>query len=152
MGLQLRFRGGLESIETPSYLIWVLPSKRPSRDAQVHVRVDVTESNTRVLSPEVTRADDLPVITTVSFALLVPVARDLLVAGQWTTEVMRVQVLVGANMVQTDDGPTGHWLSSLAVLVHLALDSPVAVHVILQLGCGYGLLSGSTAVLHVMGV
>lgn len=65
---------------------------------------------------------------------------------------MRVQVLIGANVVQTDDGPAGHWLFSLAVLVHLSLDSPVAVHVILQLGSGHRLLSGSTAVLHVMGV
>lgn len=148
---------------TPLGLVWTRhadhlhlsvnwPSKGPAGDAQVHVRVDVLEADPRVLAPKVARADHLPVVARVALALLVAVARDLLVPGQGTREVVRVQVLVGRDVVQPDGGPTGHWLAPLAHLVHLALDRPVAVHVVFQLGGRHRLLSTPRAVFDVVRV
>lgn len=148
---------------TPFRLMWTChsyhfhlpvdgPAERASRDAQVHVRVGMLEPDPRVLPPEVARADHLPVITTVALALLVAVATDLLVAREWTREVVRVQVLVGGYVVQADDGAACHRLTSLTVLVHLALDGPMAIDIVFQLGCGHRLLTRPGTVFNVMGV
>lgn len=107
-------------------------SECPSGDAQIHVRVHVLESHSGVLAPEVARADHLPVVPRVSIALLIAVAGDLLVPGQWTREKMRMKVLVRRYVVQSNGGATCDGLTAFAHLIQLSFDSPVAVHVVLQ--------------------
>lgn len=128
------------------------PAEGAPRDAQVHIGVLVPEPDSRVLLPVVARTDHLPVVPAVSLSLFVAVTRDLLVARQRRREVVRVQVLVRRDVMQSDQRSTGHRLSSLAEGFCLALqgeefwvnsnpkrgavsylDSPVAVDVVLQL-------------------
>lgn len=128
------------------------PSEGPSGDAQVHVRVHMSEADTGILAPVIARANDFPVIASVSLALLVAVAGDLLVSGQWTGKVVRVQVLIGRDVVQPDGGATGHWFAPFAERVHFALDSPMTVHIVLQFGGSDRLLSRPRTIFNVMGV
>lgn len=91
-------------------------AKGSSGDRQVHVRVDVLKANPRVLPPIIARANHLPMIASVSFALFVAIARDLLVSGQGAREKVRMQVLVRRRMVQPDDVATGNWLAAFTEL------------------------------------
>lgn len=126
------------------------PPKRTPRDTEVHARVYVPEANAWVLPPAFSGADDFPVITTVSFALFVAVARDLLISGQRTREMMRVQVLVCGDVVQPNNGSTSNWLAPITEFARLALNRPMTIDIVLQFSGRDWLLSGSWAILDVM--
>lgn len=77
-------------------------AKGAARDRQVRVGVHVAQLDRSVPQPGIARAHHQPVVAGITDALVVTVRGDLLVAGQRTLEVVRVQVLVRRQVVQPD--------------------------------------------------
>lgn len=77
------------------------PAESATGNRQKCVRVDVSESHGEITVPLTGTAYDFPVVSGIADTLLA-VARDLLFAGQWTLEVVRVEEASGGLVLETN--------------------------------------------------